>query len=285
MPALSASQQQFIDERFRAKVNALDLFLQISNSNVFSARFNENTSEYVGFEKFNFTTESTWNKVISGLEGIILNSNYKEFKTISVAVSNQLFTLVPSALFDEKELSTYLKFNHLIEDESQFRYYFNKIEAFQAVVIYAIPRALDFMLQAKLPPLQLNHFSIPLLEAINIQVWRKQDLLVHIQNNQFEVIYAPNKKLTFFNSFSYQSTEDFIYFLLYVMEQLQLDRETVNLNLWGEFEEKSAIYEMLYKYIRSITIGERPKDVQFSAVLSELPKQYHFSLFNQHLCG
>jgi hypothetical protein len=68
------------------------------------------------------------------------------------------------------------------------------------------------------------------------------------------------------------------------MEQLDLNRELVELTLWGEVEKNSSIFELLYRYIKTVKISERPKGVDFSTVFSELPNQYHYSLFNQHLC-
>ena len=141
------------------------------------------------------------------------------------------------------------------------------------------------MLKAKLPPHNLLHFSAPILEAVGFNKMKPNELLINVQMEQFEVIHAPNGQLKFFNSFQYQSKEDFIYYLLYVMEQLKLDREQSKIILVGEIEKDSAIFKLLYTYINEVTFGEKPKNVQFSAVLNQLNNHSNFSLFHQHLCG
>lgn len=285
MSSALSPQQRFFDERFNKKLNQLHLFLQLSKRGLFCSHFEETSKEYLSFERYNFEGDGSWFSAQRSLEKILPTEQFQTAKKIIVNVVTPLYTLVPKALFDEQELANYMKFNHPIEEENQYRFYHNLVESFDAVIVYAIPRGLEFLTKAKLPPFNFNHFTLPLLEAIGLQQNKTEQLCIHIQQEQFEVIYSPNNKLEFFNSFEYKSTEDFIYYLLYVMEQLSLDRESTTVKLYGQFEEKSSIYEMLYKYIRTVEIGKRPTDVKFSPVLSEIPSHYYFNLFNQHLCG
>ncbi|MBL4710209.1 MAG: DUF3822 family protein [Flavobacteriales bacterium] len=278
-------QQQLFDERYQSKTHQLKLFVELSKDHLFSTLFDDSSKEYVAFEAYHFEENTDWNSAQRKFEQIFLSDQFQQAKTRQLNISSSLYTLVPQALFDENELINYLSFNHPIEDESTLRFYFNKIESIDAIIVYAIPLGLEFLAKAKLPPFQINHFGLPLLEAIGLQKVNKDQLHVHIQQHRFDIIYMPEGKLIFFNSFNYQSTEDFIYYLLYIMEQLQLDRETTNLQLIGEIEENSSIYKVLYTYIRSVEFMKHPKDIHFSAVLAELPSHYYFTLFNQHLCG
>jgi len=123
-----------------------------------------------------------------------------------------------------------------------------------------------------------------LIDAFLMESKREKQLNLHIQEDRFEIMYQMKGKLHFFNSFPYHSVEDFLYYLLFVLEQLQIDRDQIETTLHGEFEKQSKLYEMLYRYIRHLKLGERPKQLKFSNVLSELPGQYYHLLFNQFLC-
>jgi hypothetical protein len=57
-----------------------------------------------------------------------------------------------------------------------------------------------------------------------------------------------------FNSFNYTTKEDFIYYLLFTLEQLNLDTETVILKMFGEIEEGDDIYSICYQYVKHISI-------------------------------
>lgn len=278
-------QLRFFDERFGGKTAKLKHFLHLSRLQLTSCFFNDVTQTYISFEQYDFKKADDWVDALRNLEKIIPQPEYQTQKDLQVCISNNLYTLVPQALFEEKELETYLSFNHPIEENHQLKFHFTKLESFDAVIVFAIPRSLEFMLKAKLPPYKLLHFASPILEAVGLSKPKPNELLVHVQNEQFEVIYAPNGKLNFFNSFQYQSKEDFIYYLLYVMEQLQLEREQSTIILVGEIEKDSAIFKLLHTYINEVTLGEKPKNVEFSAVLSQLNNHSHFSLFHQHLCG
>lgn len=284
MSAKGIDLNQIFDQQFQNKKQELEVFIEIGIELTKVAYFHAVSKQYIGFQSFDLNSNGNWSVASKNLEKAILVLAPEKYKSVKITIADALYTLVPQSLFEENKIIDFLSFNHPIEDESQFKFYFKKIESQQTVLIYAIPRSLAFMLKAKLPLFEISHFAEPLIEVIGIDQWTNKQLIVHIQQSRFEVIYIPKGKLTFFNSFEYKSTEDFIYFLLYVMEQLNLDREVVELNLAGEFEENSAIYETLYKYIRSVKIMDRTKNVSFSTVLSQLPEQYHYSLFNKHLC-
>jgi hypothetical protein len=49
-------------------------------------------------------------------------------------------------------------------------------------------------------------------------------MTVHFSEGHFEIIIQ-NQKLLFFNSFDYQTPEDFIYYVLFTAEQLSLNPE------------------------------------------------------------
>ena len=89
-----------------------------------------------------------------------------------------------------------------------------------------------------------------------------------------QVIAIKNQKLVLYNSFDYQSSEDFIYYLLFVLDQLEINNETASINLTGEIKKDALIYSMLYKYIQNLSFGERPENLKFS---------YIFEFFNLFL--
>jgi hypothetical protein len=57
-----------------------------------------------------------------------------------------------------------------------------------------------------------------------------------------------------FNTFDYKSPEDFIYYILFAAEQLQLNPEYFQLELLGKIAENDALYNIAYQYIRNVTL-------------------------------
>jgi hypothetical protein len=63
-----------------------------------------------------------------------------------------------------------------------------------------------------------------------------------------------NKKLVFFNSFAISSPEDALYFLLFSLEQLNLDPESLKLRLLGEITEDDRLYEFCTEYFENVSL-------------------------------
>lgn len=241
--------------------------------------------QYVSLEEYYLGNHDSWYMMQENAATILKKLRLPNGNTTaSVNLIDHNYALVPLGLFDEKQLSTYLNFNSLSHQDEQLIHRFDVLESQQMAIVYGVPSSLNRMLETQLSNYNWSHFAFPLLESILLNSPQEATLYLHIQYNRFDVVYVDNKKLKFFNSFNYQTVEDLIYFLLYVMEQLNLDRESIPVELIGEFDEQSAIYEMLFKYIRKVSIGKRPQAVNYSQVLSSLPQQHYYTLFNQYLC-
>ena len=280
-----SSSSLLFDKSYSGKENQLSLFLQLDQSFLQLAYFNEKAKTVVGFQKIDLVNVQSWESAEKTLSQIFTQHHWtNQVKNIKVCLIDKLYTLIPIALFDEEELETYLKFNHNISSSQELHYSFDKVEGCDAVIVYAIPKIIQNLLKKELPNHSISHFAYPLMESAILEKGKQKRLRLHIQQQRFDIMLFQNEALKFLNSFSYQTKEDFIYFLLYVMEQLKLDREEIEVELYGEFEENSALFEMLHKYIRNLKVIGRPKSLSYSAVLSEIPPQYYHNLFNQYLC-
>jgi hypothetical protein len=107
---------------------------------------------------------------------------------------------------------------------------------------------------------------------------------VNVRPSYIDILFFQNSNLLFSNSFKYKTSEDFAYFLLNALEQLQLNPETIDLYLMGEIDKSSPIYELLYKYIRTIEFMERNDFFIYSYSLDELPSHYFYNLLNANTC-
>ncbi|MGB7395812.1 MAG: DUF3822 family protein [Pricia sp.] len=77
---------------------------------------------------------------------------------------------------------------------------------------------------------------------------------LHIFERQMDIAIFAQRKLLLFNCFEFVTKEDFLYYLLFTLEQLQLDPNTVTVKLFGDIEEDDDLFELCYRYIRNVTI-------------------------------
>tara|TARA_R110002072_G_scaffold38517_5_gene111494 strand:- start:145 stop:1002 length:858 start_codon:yes stop_codon:yes gene_type:complete len=284
MTSTLSPQKELFDLNYQGKTSQLHLHLQVSRNSLFAAYFDSIKNQYLSLKTYSFGVSKTWDLAVPSIKTAIEGFQKNQPKTAHLSFTDTLFTLVPSSLFDEKQIDTYLKFNHSQNDFSSYQLTYNRLLNEEVVIAAAIPKSILQLFKSAFSDLKYYHFGWPLLEAFLIDQKEATCLSLHIQESRFDVVYKKGGKLYFFNSFDYQSVEDLLYFLLYVMEQLKIDREKIPVIVYGEFEKNTNLYEMLHRYIREIKIGERPKQAAFSQVLSTIPSQYYHVLFNQHLC-
>lgn len=176
------------------------------------------------------------------------------FSDIIVIHRNNLFSLVPKSLFDEKELANYLKFNakilandHLAYDEIENHDMINAYVPFVNINNYIFDLFGEFV---------YKHSGTVMIESLlNSHVGNKKPVCyAHITETQMELTVVAKKKLLLYNSYDFVTKEDFMYYLLFTMEQLQLDPENVSLKLFGAIEKDDDLYNLCYQYVKDVSL-------------------------------
>ena len=77
-------------------------------------------------------------------------------------------------------------------------------------------------------------------------------MFVNVSRNSLDIVVLENNQLILFNTFSYNTKEDFIYYILFVAEQLNLNVNEFSLHFTGKVNIEDAIYKTTYKYIKNV---------------------------------
>ncbi|MGZ4034946.1 MAG: DUF3822 family protein [Bacteroidia bacterium] len=276
----------YVDEAFDAsRTSGFQLILQIGLSSLEIAVNDKSQNKYIALEKYNFQNSYNFDAVADLLEIIFKESKLLDHKYQSVFcfIVNSLSTLVPNALYEDSRKKLYLKFNTSLEGDELVAT--DEIKNLDAQNIFAVPFSIKSKLDYQYKNITYHHSSSALINslvAINKNQTGKK-LYAHIQATHFETIVIDGKNLLFYNTFNHHTAEDFIYYLLFVCEQLQLNPEKIELIFLGEIERNSTIYAAAQKYIRNIKFGERTDGADYSYQLQTLPKHYYYTLFNNYI--
>jgi hypothetical protein len=204
-----------------------------------------------------------------------------KFKEVHMSFSHAASTFVPSALYVEEDKEKYFLMNHTLHpDEKIMADYIGSLDAY---TIYALDNSLSDYFKGLFSGIHFHHVSTILVQNILIENKNRQSasLFAHVKPDHFELLMLKDHKLIFYNRFSYKTAEDFIYYILFVCEQLQLNPENAEIQLLGEIEKKSAVYAILYKYIRNIKFGKRSEAYGYSYGFNDIPAHYYYSLMTQ----
>ncbi len=209
------------------------------------------------------------------------------WKNIRVSFQNEFFTLVPSGLYDSDSSMLYLSQSLDEENKDKMDAKGYKQLSVDAVNVFAAPKELISLFDGLYDKKKLDfiHETSAFIEAcFRNQAIDQDNVFVSIDKEEFIMVIIQNGKLQLCNSFKYKTVNDLIYYLMFTIKESGLDNESLILTLWGEIAEQSKIYEGIYKYVRYVEIGKRPKHLKFPYHFDEILDQRHFTMFSQHLC-
>ncbi|NLP57933.1 DUF3822 family protein [Lutibacter sp. B1] len=202
----------------------------------------------------------------------------KKYNSVSVTHFNNLVTQVPRPFFDKNNLTEYLQYTVKVLENDFISY--DEIANSEIINVYIPYVNINNFLLDKYGSFIYKHSSTVLIEKLLNQYKNSENdyCFVNVTNTHFEIVVLKNKKLELFNCFSFTTKEDFIYYILFIAEQLNLNPEEFQLVLLGDIEKKSELYTILYQYVRNISFYTPTK---FYPILKDISTHSNFTLLNQ----
>ena len=207
-----------------------------------------------------------------------------EFQEYAIGYQTPKYGLVPLTLFKPEELSTYAKFQFVLDDGEQLAY--NELSAQGLVIIYAISSKIKRLLEEHFHGILYRHaayFGITYYTALyKNQPGEHIHLNVWGQTAEFYVIM--NGQLQLCTQFNFESNEDLLYFTLNVYEQLGLNPEKVPLKASGEMDKDLESWQLLEKYVRFVELEKPPAGVQYSHEFQSIAEHRYNRIFQAAAC-
>ena len=192
-------------------------------------------------------------KLVAHFETIFQEDNHlqEDFKEILVIHQNSLATLVPNKLFREEHLKDYLDFN--IKTLKTDFFAFDNIDQLAAKNVYVPFVNVNNYLFQNFGEFEYQHSTTAFIKRLlQTTTTPEKTMFVDVWKDQISVVVLEDKKVLFSNSFSFTSKEDFIYYLLFTAEQLELNTNEFPLFFTGDIQEETEIYKITYQYIRNV---------------------------------
>ncbi len=207
-------------------------------------------SEYI-FEKTIASPELLLEKIMY----IFANDKdlQQDFKSVSAIHQNNLATIVPNDFFDRNNLVPYLKYS--VKTLATDFITYDKLSSINANTVYIPYVNINNYLFQNFGEFEYMHHASVLINKLITKIKNsstKTGFFVNVAPNLMDIIIIENDKLSMYNSFSYSCKEDFIYYILFTAEQLQMNPEEFQLTFLGKIESDSDLYKITYNYIRNI---------------------------------
>lgn len=208
------------------------------------------------YKKVDFPKEHNPVKALEQIEALYgqENSLKENFKEVTLLFSNELYSPVPSEYFIEEEASTYLKFNtkilgtDVVESDRVNTELVNVYIPYTNITNYFFDKYGEY---------EFKHSASELIKAA-LELSPKNETCAYLNNYKgyYDLVIVKDGALLFCNTFNYETREDFIYYLLFTAEQLDLNPTEFKLILLGNISRETEEYKITYTYIKNIEMLE-----------------------------
>lgn len=206
----------------------------------------------------------------------------QKYGSVNVSHVNELSSLVPKPFFDESKLKDYIRYSSKTFDNDYIVW--DEIENHDLINVYIPFVNVNNFLLERFGSFEYKHFSTVLITNL-LSTYRYSEhphIFIHVDRNRMYVVAISKNKLQLYNSFSFKTREDFLYYLLFAAEQLDMDPENFELVLSGDIDKNSELYDIAYTYVRKIGLIENRFKYEFDTSVSESLKRKHMTLIHQY---
>ncbi|PLW99740.1 MAG: hypothetical protein C0594_16720, partial [Marinilabiliales bacterium] len=177
----------------------------------------------------------------------------KFFKSVKILYQTKKATLVPAPLFDPDTFHKIFELNHELLKTEILHY--SKINQLNAFNVFAMPAWVyaDFLSRFQNAEFFQETSSIIYNVLVNNRFkGAEAKVFVNLGEDYLNITVLTEDGITLHNSFDYKSSNDIVYFTMYIYEQLKLNPEKSDLILSGYINKKSEVYKELSRYVRAV---------------------------------
>ncbi len=274
-----------IDDSFDKNITtSYFLSIQVSLNGLSFSVLDPVRNIYIFFKHISFDKEDI--NYTRTQEMLITNSvlNY-DYKRVYFLFNTMNTTIVPGTLYNYEETKNNLLFTSQIEDD-QYKIESQKLKLADAWNLFAIPDFLYYLVKNQFTEVIFFQQFTPQIEAnlLSGVVTAEPVMYINIHKDIFDIVVLKKYSLLFCNSFKYNNSEEFAYFALNSIKQLNLDQKHLKVILSGIISSRDSYYLTLSKYLDYVSIVQPPQHFDFSSGFKAVRLEEFYNLFSLPLC-
>lgn len=278
---------KIIDEQFDVNnIATYQLAFVLGKNNLRVAITDKTTNRCLFLEDYRFLAATSTTQLLESLEELynshtLLQAGY--WGSVKIAFKDKKYVFLPQDLVDENHLKDYLWYAEgNVPLQEQVLHY---THASNATNIFSIENEILQWFKKKYPTQQVVpiHQVSAFIEGIaQKNTNNATEMHLYVEEDNFTLVAMVNQTMHFCNTFSYHTPQDFLYYTILTINQLGFTPEASKIYLYGEISADSAVYNLLYKYIKEVKFGQRPTGMFFSYVFDEVLEHRYFELYALH---
>jgi hypothetical protein len=188
---------------------------------------------------------------------------------------------IPNEFFKEEQLETYTSYFADLENYSS-SLHTSTIAAQSFKTVFLLPRAVEDTINSSWPNARRFEQSAPFLATPKPE--RETQLLLDFTAGSFYAMLVKDGALIFQNFYQTEDAEEFMYYLMLISRQLQLNPSQTDVLISGIINAGDRQYEILTKRFRSVSLDNPGFQIWEETILEDMPAHYYTSLLALKLC-
>ncbi|MHA7877809.1 MAG: DUF3822 family protein [Bacteroidota bacterium] len=279
------------DKKFNVtQLSQYHLSLYISNTYMKICCVNPITNQCLLLKQYRLAHEHAYER-IQAIEQLYQDHPIlvaKDWSAVTLCIDNQQYALIPQTLFQEQQLSDYLSFSCPIGSDAMGHFTHHSLDV---TVAFAIDSRLLNWFKAtyKHTSLQIMHQASSLIQGTwkylqGKSLSKEPKTLVFVEADSLHIMVMQSNHLIYYNRFVYANFEEFLYYILIVMRNLQLDTSEHEVILGGNIKKRSRAYKKIGHYIRKLRLIKALPDLKFGRNFPKEMMATHLDVLGAQRC-
>jgi hypothetical protein len=261
--------------------NSDQLFIEVGLHHVACIVKMSANSTFGAIEVFHFNSnEENWYDIFQTIrsKSRILDRGYIDTR---VFYNLPETVIVPFNKFSPEAAEGYLQLMH--GDTSNHVLKYDEVKVTPSVVVaYKIRRALSDTVNSNLMMITTRHTFSNVIEDVLSpgRPYNHTLLKVQFYNKEMTMALVHNEKLLLVQTYEQNAPEDALYYMLNVLQQFNLPTEEATIELSGNIEVKTPLYDKIKKVFPKINFENLNEEFVFATDFEDYPKHYLTPYFN-----
>lgn len=238
-------------------------------------------------EDYAFPSLLTSQPLASMLPNVIRNHTVLSagpWQEIRIGVNSPSFTLIPKPLFRKEYAGSYLALmrGNTLPAHEFAQAYDHEAEGFLSVFNLEHPLADYFSEVYPLQPLTYVHQISSLLLAtadLDRHMLTPDNVYLYFEDEFVTIIHRKGRQLHYCNRFGYKNVQDLTYYILYILNEQNINSEATAISLFGEITPFADAYMELSRFVPNLAFGRTPPSLARAAEFNDLPDHRYLSLY------
>lgn len=211
----------------------------------------------------------------------ILRLPYRHAKLM---YASSRLTFVPEALFDPDNATSLIE-SLYVESRLHETILLNPIKTLDIWSVSSIPTPIYQALKNHQPEAQWYNTTVPICQRMLSERYTggETQIIVNKLRQCFDLFVTENGQLTLHNHYKSVNYADLTYFIINIVDQLNLNADKLGLRLLGDFSAHDPDLTFLRKYLSNVIL-ERNHSIFHGRVVDKIEIHRYLNLMNLHLC-